>query len=56
MSVLLYRDILSVCALVVAWKTEWRAVNRNLAESVVLDCARFIVAKLCPASCLTLFL
>ena len=44
-SVLLYRDILSVCAQVIAWKTEWRAVNRNPADSVVLDCARFIVAS-----------
>ena len=42
-SVLLYRDILSVCALVIAWETEWRAVDRNLEEAVVSDCARFIV-------------
>ena len=44
-SVLLYRAILSVCALVISWETEWRAVDRNLAEAVVSDCARFIVVS-----------
>ena len=44
-SVLLYRDILSVCAWVIAYETEWRAVDRNLEEAVVSDCARFIVAS-----------
>ena len=38
-SVLLYRDILSVCARVLAWETEWRAVDRTLAEAVVFYCA-----------------
>ena len=44
-SVLLYRAILSVCARVIAWEPEWRAVDRNLSESVVSDCACFIVAS-----------
>ena len=43
--VLLYRAILSVCARVIAWETEWRAVDRNLAGAVVSDCACFIVAS-----------
>ena len=34
-----------MCALVIAWETECRAVNRNLAEAVVSDFARFIVAS-----------
>ena len=41
-SVLLYRAILSVLAHVMACETEWREVDRNLAEAVVLECARFI--------------
>ena len=41
--VFLYRDILSMFARVIAWETEWRAVDRNLAEAVVSDCAQFIV-------------
>ena len=28
-----------------ACETEWRAVDRNIAEAVVLDCAHFIVAS-----------
>ena len=44
-SLLLYRAIWSVCATVIAWENEWRAVNRNLAEAVVSDCDRFIVAS-----------
>ena len=44
-SVLLYRDILSVCARFISWETEWRAVDRNLAEAAVSDCACFIVAS-----------
>ena len=43
--VLLYRAILSVCARVIAWETEWRAVDRNIAEDFVLDSACFIVAS-----------
>ena len=35
--VLLYRAILSVCARVVGWETEWREVDRNLAEAVVSE-------------------
>ena len=31
---------------VIAWDTEWRSVDRKLAEVVVSDCARFIVASL----------
>ena len=44
-SVLLYRAILSVLAHVMACETEWREVDRNLAEAVVLECARFMVAS-----------
>ena len=44
-SVLLYRAILPVRARVIAWKTEWREVNRNIAEAVVSDYACFIVAS-----------
>ena len=44
-SVLLYRAILSVRARVISWETEWRAVDRNLAEAVVSECARFIVVS-----------
>ena len=43
-SVLLYRDILSVWERVIPWETEWRAVGRNLAEDVVSDFDCFIVA------------
>ena len=32
-------------ARVVACETEWRAVIRNIAEDLVSDCARFIVAS-----------
>ena len=44
-SVLLYRAIFSVWKRGIAWETEWRTVNRNLAEAVVSDYARFIVAR-----------
>ena len=44
-SVLLYRAILSVFARFVAWETEWREIDRNLAEAVVSDCDCFIVAS-----------
>ena len=44
-SVLLYRAILSVCAKVMAWETEWREVYRNLAEAIILCCACFTVAS-----------
>ena len=30
----------------VSWYTELRTVDRNRAEAVLLDCARFIVASL----------
>ena len=29
----------------IAWDTEWRAVDRNLSEAVSSDCTRFIVAS-----------
>ena len=32
-------------ARVIAWDTEWRAVDKNIAEAVVSDCAQFIVAS-----------
>ena len=41
-SLLLYIAILLMLARVIAWDTEWREVNRKLAEAVLLDCARFI--------------
>ena len=44
-SVLLYRAILSVCTQVMAWETEWREVNRNLEEAIVLCFACFTVAR-----------
>ena len=43
---LLYIAILRLFARVIAWDTEWRAVDRNRAEAVLLDCACFIVASL----------
>ena len=43
---LLYMAILLVFARVIAWYTEWRAVDRKQAEAVVSDYARFIVASL----------
>ena len=43
---LLYIAILRLFAQVIAWDTEWRAVDRNRAEAVLLDCACFIVASL----------
>ena len=43
---LLYIAILWLFALVIAWETEWSAVERNLAEDVVSDWARLIVASL----------
>ena len=33
-------------SLVIAWDTEWRAVDRNLAEAVFSDCTCLIVASL----------
>ena len=42
---LLYRAILSVWARVMACETEWRKVDRNLAEAVVSDCACSMVAS-----------
>ena len=38
-------DILLVCAQMMACDTEWRAVNRNIAEAVVFICACFIVTR-----------
>ena len=46
MSLLFYMAILLVFARMIAWDTEWRAVDRKRAEAVVLECARFIVASL----------
>ena len=43
---LLYIAILRLFARVIAWDTEWREVDRNLAEAVLSDCARLIVASL----------
>ena len=44
-SLLLYRAILSVCEQFIAWNTEWKAVDRNLAEAVVSNFTCFIVAS-----------
>ena len=44
-SELLYSDILLVWVWMTACDTEWRAVDRNLAEAVVSECALFIVAS-----------
>ena len=46
MSLFLYIAILLVFTWVIAWETKWRVVNRNRAEAILLDCARFIVASL----------
>ena len=46
MSLLLYIAILLVFAQVIAWDTEWRAVDRNQAEAVLSDCACLIIASL----------
>ena len=46
MSLLLYMDILLVFARVIAWDTEWRAVDRKQAEAVLSECDRFIVASI----------
>ena len=46
MSLLLYIAILWLFAPVIAWDTEWRAVDRNLAEAVLSDCARLMVTSL----------
>ena len=43
---MLYIAILLVFVRVIAWDTEWRAVDRKRAEDVLSDCARFIVASL----------
>ena len=45
-SLLLYMDILLMFAQVIAWDTEWSAVDRKRAEDVVSNCARFIVSSL----------
>ena len=52
---LLYIAILLVFARVIAWDTEWRAVDRNRAEDVLSDCARFIVASIVLPLILRLF-
>ena len=44
-SELLYSAILLVCAWIMACDNEWREVNRNLAEAVVSEISRFIVAS-----------
>ena len=46
MSFLLYIAILILFAQVIAWDTEWRAVDRNLAEAVLLYFSRLIFASL----------
>ena len=43
---LLYIAILLVFARLIAWDTEWRAVDRKLAEAFLSDCACFIVGVL----------
>ena len=43
-SLLLYMAILLGCAQDIARDTECRAVDKNLVEAVVLDCASFIIA------------
>ena len=43
---MLYIAILLVFVRIIAWDTEWRAVDRKRAEDVLSDCARFIVASL----------
>ena len=45
-SLLLWMTMLLAFAHVVAWDSEWIAVNRKRVEAVVLECARFIVASL----------
>ena len=45
-SLLLYMAILLGCAQVIARDTECRAVDKNLVEAVVLDCAIFIVVSI----------
>ena len=46
MYLFLYIAILLVFARVIAWDTEWRTVDRKLAEAVLSDCACFIVASI----------
>ena len=41
---LLYRAIFSVWARIMVCDTAWRAVDKNIVEAVVSDCALFIVA------------
>ena len=50
-SELLYSAVLLVCAQMMACDTEWRAVDRNLADDVVSDCAIFTVA-MCVQCCI----
>ena len=45
-SFLLYTAILWLFARVITWDTECRAIDRNLAEAVLSDCACLIVASL----------
>ena len=45
-SLLLYIAILLMFARVIAWDTEWRAVDIKQVEAVLLDCAHFIDASL----------
>ena len=55
-SFLLYIAILRLFSRVIAWDTEWRAVDRNLDEAVLSDFAHLIFAKSYPASNIKLFL
>ena len=41
----LYSAIFLMCAQMMACDNDWSAVDRNLAEAVVLDCACFIFAS-----------
>ena len=53
-SVLLYMDILSVWAWVMACDTEWSAVKGNFAEDVVSEYVRFIFVS-CVRRCVLHF-
>ena len=44
-SELLYSDILLVWERMMACDTEWRAVDRNLAEALVSNCSLFIIVS-----------
>ena len=56
MYLFLYIAIFLVFARVIAWDTEWRAVDRKQAEAVLSECARFIVASLVLPLILRFFL